>query len=84
MSISEEVRRIGEVRQRMFTGADADVAPVVHGRWESIEYYTTVDGKHRHCYAKKCSVCRRAVPRRSEYAFCPICGAHMKDGDGNG
>ena len=48
----------------------ADVAPVVHGRWER-----TPDG------AAKCTACKRKMnPSQYGYAFCGLCGAIM-DGE---
>ena len=49
----------------------ADVAPVVHGRWERMKAY---------CTQYVCSECGDIWPDfRSNY--CPNCGAHMKDGE---
>lgn len=54
----------------------ADVAPVLHGRWERI--YDKPAGGPR----LRCSLCRS----RSLYAFyyCPDCGAKMDGGHGDG
>ena len=49
----------------------ADVAPVVHGRWER-----TADG------AALCTACKRKMnPSQYGYAFCSLCGAKMDGGD---
>lgn len=50
----------------------ADVAPVVHGRWE-----------YDHWCEFKCSVCgawSKSEPYRGKENYCPNCGAKM-DGD---
>ena len=53
----------------------ADVAPVVHGRWNSMDGY-----KMR----VVCSVCGWDVPEYGKfYSYCPNCGAKMDGGDGD-
>lgn len=53
----------------------ADVAPVVHGRWEEAD-----DGD-----GAVCSVCREdfcnIYLEVDRFNYCPNCGAHMKDGE---
>lgn len=56
----------------------ADVAPVVHGRWE----YCAEKWAIKSCYL--CTACR--YPRYEHYAnkdfrYCPHCGAKMDGGD---
>lgn len=55
----------------------ADVAPVVHGRWEAKGY---VCGESEF----ECSVCHKTEWRTSisRFRWCPFCGARM-DGDSN-
>lgn len=60
----------------------ADVAPVVHGRWEdSIDEWLGTD-------VYTCSKCRESyvlvegTPKENLWHYCPNCGAKM-DGDGN-
>ena len=65
----------------------ADVAPIVHGRWE-LEYETY--GKMR------CSVCKKealiektigdvgVITNYVDSNYCPNCGAKMDGGIGNG
>lgn len=49
----------------------ADVAPVVHGRWESTGLISC-----------KCSVCQHLELKGSmEYLYCPHCGAKMDKED---
>lgn len=53
----------------------ADVAPVVHGRWDIMDGY-----KMR----RNCSVCGWDVPEYGKfYSYCPNCGAKMDGGDGD-
>jgi hypothetical protein len=48
----------------------ADVAPVVHGRWESTGLISC-----------KCSVCQHLeLKGNEEYLYCPHCGAKMDGG----
>ena len=53
----------------------ADVAPVVHARWEKYSSITI-----------KCSQCGYAIHdwRYSECKYCPNCGAKMDRGDEHG
>lgn len=47
----------------------ADVAPVVHGRWNNMDGYKT---------RKVCSECGWDVPEYGKfYRYCPNCGAKM-------
>ena len=57
----------------------ADVAPVVHGRWDG-------EKDHGDFREVKCTACGGILlvkwsTRLSEYNYCPNCGAHMKDGE---
>ena len=53
----------------------ADVALVVHGRWNSMDGYKT---------GRACSVCGWDVPEYGKfYSYCPNCGAKMDGGDGD-
>ena len=64
----------------------ADVAPVRHGRWDSIpNTYICVAGKagSYHGNATSCSACNEINPNAYKTNYCPNCGAKM-DGDGNG
>lgn len=62
----------------------ADVAPVVHGRWDDIpNTYMSVaskDGTY-HGNATSCSVCHEVNPNAYKTNYCPNCGAKM-DGAG--
>lgn len=59
----------------------ADVAPVVHGRWDDSGRYTFPNGET----AVRCTNCGCALTE-SEYRlynwnYCPVCGAKMDGGD---
>ena len=68
-----------EILSEIYALESADVAPVVHGKWESV--YTTYwkwkpDGAHpvdRIIY--RCSECNRRTAIKTSY--CPNCGAKM-------
>lgn len=52
----------------------ADVAPVVHGMWDSLDGFKT---------RRVCSVCDWDVPEYGKfYSYCPNCGAKMEVGNG--
>ena len=62
----------------------ADVAPVVHGRWDDSGRYTFPGG----ATAVRCTNCGCALTE-SEYHlnnwnYCPVCGAKMNGGAGHG
>ena len=58
----------------------ADVAPVVHGRWDDSGRYTFPSG----ATAVRCTNCGCALTeseyRLYEWNYCPICGAKMDGG----
>lgn len=52
----------------------ADVAPVVHGRWNCMDGYKT---------REVCSECGWDVPEYGKfYSYCPNCGAKMDESEG--
>lgn len=61
----------------------ADVAPVVHGRWDNSGRYTFPGGGT----AVRCTNCGCALTeseyRLNNWNYCPVCGAKM-DGNTNG
>ncbi len=61
----------------------ADVAPVVHGRWDDIpNAYMSVVSKTGayHGNATVCSVCHEVNPNAYKTNYCPNCGAKMIGG----
>ena len=83
MAYTMETETDAAVVLRMIDDAPAaDVAPVVHGRWEdSIDEWLGTD-------VYTCSKCRESyvlvegTPKENLWHYCPNCGAKM-DGDGN-
>ena len=62
-------KRLEKEAKRVSAIPAADVAPVVHGRWNSMDGY-----KMR----VVCSVCGWDVPEYGKfYSYCPNCGAKM-------
>lgn len=63
----------------------ADVAPVVHGRWErepaSYWRWTPSGAVAVTRTTYRCGLCGRGTAVKSNY--CPNCGAKMDGGDGN-
>lgn len=55
----------------------ADVAPVVHGRWDDSGRYTFADGST----AVRCTKCGCSLSVQEYHAnnwnYCPVCGAKM-------
>lgn len=66
------------IREWVLEVPAACVEPVVHGRWREAD-----DGD-----GAVCSVCGEdfcnIYLEVDRFKYCPNCGAHMKDGDGNG
>ena len=61
----------------------ADVAPVVHGRWDNIpNTYMLVASKYGSYSgnATTCSVCHEVNPNAYKTNYCPNCGAKMDGG----
>ena len=61
----------------MVANEPADVAPVVHGKWEFRPFY---NGTSRG--AIECSLCKCAFEGSVGFNYCPNCGAKM-DGEIN-
>lgn len=62
---------------------NADVAPVVHGRWDDSGRYTFPSG----AAAVRCTNCGCALTeseyRLNNWNYCPVCGAKMDGGADN-
>ena len=82
MAYTMETETDTAVVLRMIEDAPAaDVAPVVHGRWDDSGRYTFPGGST----AVRCTNCGCALTE-SEYHlnnwnYCPVCGAKMDGGD---
>lgn len=63
--------------RRLFSIPAADVAPVVHGRWDDSGRYTFPGGST----AVRCTECGCALTvsefRLNRWNYCPVCGAKM-------
>lgn len=67
-----------DVVRRLHEVPAADVAPVVHARWERVRsnwYCTGCHKGHR---------ITNGAPTANNFAYCPNCGAKMDGGNGNG
>ena len=56
----------------------ADVAPVVHARWERVRSNWYCTGCHKGHRITNCA------PTANNFAYCPSCGAKMDGGKDNG
>lgn len=73
-------RRICDIEIEIGKMDAEDVAPVVHGKWDSIpNTYMCVAGKDGsyHGCATSCSVCHEINPNAYKTNYCPNCGAKM-------
>ena len=68
-------RGLDRAQRAILDAPAADVAPVVHGRWEAKGY---VCGESEF----ECSVCHKTEWRTSisRFRWCPFCGARMDGG----
>lgn len=73
-----------EIAQIIDCAPTADVAPVVHGRWDDSGRYTFPSGNA----AVRCTNCGCALTeseyRLNNWNYCPVCGAKMDGGADNG
>ena len=73
----EEQIGVLKMRSLVRTFGAADVAPVVHGRWETEIEYDELWGDLDYY---KCSLCGNRELRDKQTPYCPNCGARM-DGE---
>lgn len=68
---------VDDMRGDVIDAPAADVAPVVHGRWDDSGRYTFPNGNT----AVRCTICGCALAeseyRLYDWNYCPICGAKM-------
>lgn len=66
-----------EIEEAINAAPAADVAPVVHGRWDNSGRYTFPSGNA----AVRCTNCGCALTeseyRLNNWNYCPVCGAKM-------
>ena len=69
------------IQHDLWTMCAADVAPVVHGRWDDSGKYTFPSGDT----AVRCTNCGCALTvseyRLNNWNYCPVCGAKMDGGE---
>ena len=72
-------RKLSIIQRELVTIPAADVAPVVHGRWEQDAYGDW--------YCTNCdevvAICESGRERTYRKPYCPNCGAKMDGGDSN-
>ena len=73
-------RMLSIIQRELLTLPAADVAPVVHGRWEMRPTGMATDTGPE--YKAYCTVCNEPN-KQYQPPFCPHCGAKMDGGDGN-
>lgn len=73
-------RMLSIIQRDLLTMPAADVAPVVHGRWDDSGRYTFPSGSP----AVRCTNCGCALTeseyRLNNWNYCPVCGAKMDGG----
>lgn len=85
LSAAVDHRGMGEIIAQTLTRyvkrqPPADVAPVVHGRWEFLGPNRLIKG----CLCGTCSACKVRSKYIETPALCPNCGAKMDGGDPDG
>ena len=80
----KKTNRYFDVKHDIENFPAADVAPVVHGRWDDSGRYTFPSGNT----AVRCTNCGCALTeseyRLNNWNYCPVCGARMDGGADNG
>lgn len=83
IATSTEPFNTGSVFRAINRQAAADVAPVVHGRWDDSGRYTFPGGGT----AVRCTECGCALTvseyHLNNWNYCPVCGAKMDGGADN-
>ena len=77
----KKTNRYFDVKHDIENFPAADVAPVVHGRWDDSGRYTFPSGNT----AVRCTNCGCALTeseyRLNNWNYCPVCGARMDGGE---
>ena len=77
----KKTNRYFDVKHDIENFPAADVAPVVHGRWDDSGRYTFPSGNT----AVRCTNCGCALTeseyRLNNWNYCPVCGARMDGSD---
>ena len=83
LEVTNKLATMTDAKRRLADMPAADVAPVVHGRWDDIpNAYISVASKTGayHGNATTCSVCHEVNPNAFKTNYCPNCGARMDGG----
>lgn len=73
--IDRMIEGMERARDCVYNAETADVAPVRHGRWETVIDHDELWGDLEYY---KCSVCGTMELRDAHPNYCPNCGANMR------
>ena len=75
LQVTDPVATIADAKRVLADMAAADVAPVVHARWERVRSNWYCTGCHKGYRITN------GAPTASNYAYCPNCNAKMDGGN---
>ena len=82
LEVTNKLATLTDAKRRLADMPAADVAPVVHGAWKSIDSsywrWTPSGGVPVSCVTYRCCFCGRGTVVKTNY--CPNCGAMMDGG----
>lgn len=81
LMVGDKTISVDAIKRFLLNRPSADVAPVVHGRWDDSGRYTFPGGST----AVRCTNCGCALTvseyHLNNWNYCPVCGAKMDGGD---
>ena len=81
LMVGDKTITVDAIKRFLLNRPAADVAPVVHGRWDDSGRYTFSGGST----AIRCTNCGCALTvseyHLNKWNYCPVCGAKMDGGD---
>lgn len=77
LQVTDPFATIADAKRVLADMAAADVAPVVHARWERVRSNWYCTGCHKGYRITN------GAPTASNYAYCPNCNAKMDGGNGS-
>ena len=81
LMVGDKTISVDALKRFLLNRPAADVAPVVHGRWDDSGRYTFPGGST----AVRCTNCGCALTvseyHLNNWNYCPVCGAKMDGGD---
>ena len=81
LMVGDKTITVDALKRFLLNRPAADVAPVVHGRWDDSGRYTFPGGST----AVRCTNCGCALTvseyHLNNWNYCPVCGAKMDGGD---